>query len=152
MEKTVGFVDYSCGGAELTVASETAANVDKRKSYERSVPTRRVRQRTCIATRKTVADTELLRVVHDQGTPSRVIPDPRRRLPGRGAWLAPTMEAYEIAEKRQAFGRALRIGRKPDTSLVREYILRAHSAELGNNNRDCPVVGGMTTTKKDPSN
>jgi predicted RNA-binding protein YlxR (DUF448 family) len=43
-------------------------------------------------------------------------------MPGRGAWLTPTVEAYELAVKRRAFRRALRLERDPDTSAVREYL------------------------------
>ncbi len=43
-------------------------------------------------------------------------------MPGRGAWLTPTVEAYELAVKRRAFRRALRLDREPDTSAVLEYL------------------------------
>jgi uncharacterized protein len=43
-------------------------------------------------------------------------------MPGRGAWLTPTVDAYELAVKRRAFRRALRLEREPDTSDVRAYI------------------------------
>ncbi len=78
------------------------------------------RLRTCIATRKRLPDTELLRVVAD--TDGRIIPDPGRRLPGRGAWITPDLAAYELAEKRRAFARALRLSAPVDTGQVREYI------------------------------
>jgi predicted RNA-binding protein YlxR (DUF448 family) len=35
-------------------------------------------------------------------------PDPRHRMPGRGAWLHPTSHCFELAVRRKAFGRALR--------------------------------------------
>ncbi|GGS39190.1 hypothetical protein GCM10010171_37720 [Actinokineospora fastidiosa] len=50
-------------------------------------------------------DTELLRVVLADG---EAIPDPRRRMPGRGAWIHPQPECLAKAEKRRAFPRALR--------------------------------------------
>jgi predicted RNA-binding protein YlxR (DUF448 family) len=43
-------------------------------------------------------------------------------MPGRGAWLTPTVEAYELAVKRRAFRRALRLDREPDTSAVLDYL------------------------------
>ena len=54
------------------------------------------RLRTCIATRQKHPDTELLRVVADKGDPTgcRVVPDPGRRLPGRGAWIRPDPVSY----------------------------------------------------------
>jgi uncharacterized protein len=45
-------------------------------------------------------------------------------MPGRGAWLTPTIDAYELAVTRRAFRRALRLDRDPDTSQVRAYIER----------------------------
>lgn len=48
--------------------------------------------------------------------------DPKAVMPGRGAWLTPTVDAYELAVKRRAFRRALRLDREPDTSSVLEYL------------------------------
>ncbi|MBP3947493.1 MULTISPECIES: YlxR family protein [unclassified Corynebacterium] len=80
------------------------------------------RTRTCIATREARPDTQLLRVVVDPDDPTRIIPDPGRKLPGRGAWITPTTQACELAEQRRAFGRALRVSANVDTSAVRKYI------------------------------
>ena len=80
------------------------------------------RTRTCIATREARPDTQLLRVVVDPEDPTRVIADPGRSLPGRGAWITPSLEAFELAESRRAFGRALRVSAQVDASNVREYI------------------------------
>jgi uncharacterized protein len=38
-----------------------------------------------------------------------VVPDPQGTAPGRGAHLHPTTACYELAVRRKAFGRALRI-------------------------------------------
>jgi uncharacterized protein len=43
-------------------------------------------------------------------------------MPGRGAWLTPTVEAHDQAVKRRAFRRALRLDHEPDTSAVRDYL------------------------------
>lgn len=91
-----------------------------------------IRVRTCIATRQRFPDVNLLRVVADPEDPSsgRVIADPQRRLPGRGAWLTPTLEALEQAEKRRVFGRALRMSTPVDTGHVRTYLAElAHGPE-----------------------
>lgn len=56
--------------------------------------------------RARAADVELLRVVVVDG---ELIPDPRRRMPGRGAWMHPRPECLAKAEKRRAFPRALRV-------------------------------------------
>ena len=55
---------------------------------------------------------ELLRVVADDlGDGLEVVPDPRGRAPGRGAHLHPTPECLELALRRRAFARALRVAR-----------------------------------------
>ncbi|MCK7636812.1 YlxR family protein [Corynebacterium pygosceleis] len=96
-----------------------------------------IRVRTCIATRERRADTQLLRIVADASRSGRLIPDPARRKPGRGAWLTPSLEALELAEKRRAFNRALRVSTPVDTEAVRTW-LREHAAE--------PPTPGKTRT------
>jgi predicted RNA-binding protein YlxR (DUF448 family) len=59
-----------------------------------------------------------------------VVPDPQGTAPGRGAHLHPTTACYELAVRRKAFGRALRIsgGRVPgklESAAVGEYVTRA---------------------------
>jgi hypothetical protein len=49
-------------------------------------------------------------------------PDPRRRLPGRGAWLHPVPECLDRAERRSAFPRALRVPGPLDSGPVRVHI------------------------------
>jgi predicted RNA-binding protein YlxR (DUF448 family) len=75
--------------------------------------------RTCIGCRQRAAAAELLRVVRD-GT--NVVPDPRRRASGRGAWLHPVSECVALAERRRAFARALRASGSVDPTPVREYV------------------------------
>lgn len=83
-----------------------------------------IRIRTCIATRERKPDKELLRVVLDQEEPTqrRLLADPSRRLPGRGAWITPDINALELAEQRRAFGRAFRVSTAVDTGNVRTYL------------------------------
>ena len=61
----------------------------------------------------------LLRVVAVAGV---VTPDPRRRLPGRGAWLHPDPACLNRAERRSAFSRALRVPGPLDTGPVRSHL------------------------------
>ncbi|SDP41954.1 Protein of unknown function [Nakamurella panacisegetis] len=61
--------------------------------------------RTCVGCRDKADASTLLRVVVVDGV---ITPDPRHRLPGRGAWLHPRAECLDLAERRRAFGRALR--------------------------------------------
>ncbi|MDY5785197.1 MULTISPECIES: YlxR family protein [unclassified Corynebacterium] len=83
---------------------------------------RQIRLRTCIATRAVFHDSQLLRLVQDPEQPGRIVPDPNRSLPGRGAWITPTWEAFELAEKRRAFARALRMSASADVGQVRTYL------------------------------
>ena len=93
--------------------------------------------RTCIGCRKRASAAELLRVVVTSGvigqahaTPEGdrglvalpVVPDPRRRAPGRGAWLHRDLECVALAERRRAFARALRVPGPLDPTPVREYL------------------------------
>ena len=67
--------------------------------------------RTCIGCRERAAKRELLRVVAGSGPDGlpAVVPDPDGTAPGRGAHLHPTPECYELAVRRRAFARALRL-------------------------------------------
>ena len=70
--------------------------------------------------------TELLRVVADPAGPAAqswtVRPDPARRAAGRGAWVHPDPGCVAQAERRRAFGRALRVLGGVDSSAVGRYV------------------------------
>uniref|UniRef100_UPI0039BF3138 YlxR family protein n=1 Tax=Lentzea alba TaxID=2714351 RepID=UPI0039BF3138 len=55
-----------------------------------------------------------------------VVPDVRRRLPGRGAWLHFDLECLRNAERRRAFSRALRVQGSLDVALLREHLEQQH--------------------------
>jgi len=59
------------------------------------------------------------------GTTSTVVlvVDDGRSLPGRGAWLHPRMRCLELAERRHAFTRALRLRSAPDAGGVRRFLV-----------------------------
>ncbi|MEV0946320.1 YlxR family protein [Rhodococcus sp. NPDC049939] len=80
--------------------------------------------RTCIGCRERALAVDLLRVVVSESGPKGHVlaPDPRRRLPGRGAWLHPNQACLSLAERRRAFGRALRLSGSVDTSVVDHWI------------------------------
>ncbi|WP_295643245.1 YlxR family protein [uncultured Corynebacterium sp.] len=84
-----------------------------------------VPQRTCIATRKVLPISQLLRVVVVADSEMvKIMPDPRHRMGGRGAWIQPTVEAFEVAHTRRAFARALKVSKAKaiDVDPVRTYI------------------------------
>ena len=75
--------------------------------------------RTCVGCRERTAQAALLRVVSDG---DRLVPDPAGRLPGRGASVHPDPRCVDLAEKRRAFPRALRLAGPLDLSAVREAV------------------------------
>ena len=80
--------------------------------------------RTCVGCRSAGSRQALLRVVvgpSDTGDPVLVV-DVGRRMPGRGAWLHPDLHCFELAVRRRAFGRALRVGAPPDASAVARFL------------------------------
>jgi predicted RNA-binding protein YlxR (DUF448 family) len=72
-----------------------------------------------VGCRTRAAADDLLRVVAVDGV---LIPDLRRRLPGRGAWLHPVPECLSRAERRSAFPRALRVPGPLDAGRVRSHV------------------------------
>ena len=61
--------------------------------------------RTCLGCRQRAPKSSLLRFVERA---DEVVADHSATLPGRGAWVHPTVECVETALSRKAFGRALR--------------------------------------------
>lgn len=87
--------------------------------------------RTCVGCRLRAPAAALLRFVAvGVGDDLRLQPDPKRRLPGRGAHLHPDPACFALAERRRAFGRALRLHGVADTGSLAEHI-RAFSTPPG---------------------
>ena len=79
--------------------------------------------RTCVGCRERAAKADLLRVVVSSDTdPPRVVPDPTNRRPGRGASLHPRQACLDLAVRRRAFARALRLAGPVDLDEVRQYL------------------------------
>jgi predicted RNA-binding protein YlxR (DUF448 family) len=80
--------------------------------------------RTCVGCRQRATASELLRFVAVEFGAGgySVVPDPARRAPGRGAHLHPTPVCLALAERRKAFGRALRVTGVLDTGPLTEAI------------------------------
>ncbi|MDQ4011543.1 MAG: YlxR family protein [Actinomycetota bacterium] len=83
--------------------------------------------RTCVGCRTKAAASGLLRVVAVDET---LVPDPRRRHPGRGAWMHPDIGCLRLAERRRAFPRALRVGTL-DTAAVHAYLTQPSGYAIG---------------------
>jgi uncharacterized protein len=80
-------------------------------------------ERLCIVTREVKPVTEMIRFVI---APDRnVVPDLRRRLPGRGVWVTATRAAVAEAVKRRAFARGFKadVGVAPDLADGVERLL-----------------------------
>ncbi|HTZ43533.1 MAG TPA: YlxR family protein [Jatrophihabitans sp.] len=96
-----------------------------------------MRVRTCVGCRQRAPATDLLRVVagpaartDEAGGPVRdVLPDPRARAAGRGAWVHPDPSCVTLAERRRAYGRALRCGVRLDPAAVRHYVAALGTAD-----------------------
>jgi predicted RNA-binding protein YlxR (DUF448 family) len=72
-----------------------------------------------VGCRSRAAKSDLLRIVVVEG---RCVPDLDGRLPGRGAHLHPDPDCLALAERRRAFGRALRAEGPLDLTPVRERV------------------------------
>ncbi|MGD9481666.1 YlxR family protein [Streptomyces sp. TRM70308] len=63
-------------------------------------------ERTCVGCRERLAKADLLRVVMIEG---ECVPDLRGTLPGRGAYVHPSLACFDQAVRRRAFVRAFRL-------------------------------------------
>ncbi|MDO5029261.1 MAG: YlxR family protein [Corynebacterium sp.] len=87
--------------------------------------------RTCIATKQRRDRSQLLRIVattRPDGSVA-VVPDPYRKMQGRGAWITPTLDAWETANRRRAFGRALKVSTQVDAFPVKQFIATHYATE-----------------------
>ena len=87
--------------------------------------------RTCVGCRERAAKSRLLRLV---ASGDDVIPDPQARMPGRGAYLHPSLECLELARRRRAFPRALRATGPLAVKALASYILMS---ETGRTKQTC---------------
>ncbi|HEX6196742.1 MAG TPA: YlxR family protein [Jiangellaceae bacterium] len=90
--------------------------------------------RTCVGCRSRADKSDLLRVVavvdtsqlatepKGAGRAGQVVPDVRGRLPGRGAYLHRDRGCLDLAERRRAFTRALRLAAPPDLTALHRWF------------------------------
>ena len=68
--------------------------------------------RTCIGCSNRDTQRNMLRIVRSCGgdgpTSQRILVDVRRDMPGRGAWLHPSVQCLQQAVRRNAFARAFK--------------------------------------------
>jgi uncharacterized protein len=77
--------------------------------------------RTCVGCKERAAKSSLLRLVVTGGD---IVPDPQARQPGRGAYLHPSLACFELAQRRRAFSRALRVTGPLDAQSLVSYLSR----------------------------
>ena len=80
--------------------------------------------RTCVGCKERAVKSSLLRLV---AAGDVIQPDPRARLPGRGAYLHPSLVCLELARRRRAFPRALRTAGSLSLEPLAEYLCGAQS-------------------------
>jgi predicted RNA-binding protein YlxR (DUF448 family) len=76
-------------------------------------------ERTCVGCRKRAPASQLLRVVAQDGL---AVPDLERRLRGRGAHLHRDVACLDLAERRRALPRALRVDAVLDLTALRQAL------------------------------
>ena len=80
--------------------------------------------RTCVGCKERAEKSSLLRLV---AVGDVIQPDPQARLPGRGAYLHPSLACLELAQRRKAFPRALRTTGSLSLDVLAEYLCGAQS-------------------------
>ncbi|NQX33956.1 YlxR family protein [Herbiconiux sp. VKM Ac-2851] len=80
--------------------------------------------RTCVGCRARASRSSLLRVVARNVVPvgQALVVDETATLPGRGAWLHPTLACFHLAVTRRAFGRALRVDGTLETTTLENRL------------------------------
>ena len=78
--------------------------------------------RTCVGCKERTVKSSLLRFV---AVGDVIQPDPQARLPGRGAYLHPSLACFELARRRRAFPRALRTAGSLSFAPLAEYLCGA---------------------------
>ena len=96
--------------------------------------------RTCIGCRVRGA---IHSITARRGCGRECRPDPQRCLPGRGAWLHPDLGCLDVAERRRAFGRALRVTDQLDTTGVRDFL----EAQTVAGSTDRTAAGGRSPSR-----
>ena len=89
---------------------------------------RRGTERLCALTREVKPVEDLIRFV--AGPDGAIIPDLKRRLPGRGVWVTATRQSIDEAAKRNVFARSLKREARAASGLGSEVERQLESAAL----------------------
>ena len=89
---------------------------------------RRGTERLCALTREVKPVDDLIRFV--AGPDGAIVPDLKRRLPGRGVWVTATRTSIDEAAKRNVFARSLKRETRAATDLGSEVERQLTSAAL----------------------
>jgi uncharacterized protein len=106
-------------------------------------------ERLCIASRSVKPVSEMLRFVLDPE--GAVVPDLKRRLPGRGVWVTATREALAAAVVRNAFARGFKrqVRASPELPAQTERLLEKSALDaLGMAYKAGLVEVGFTRTEE----
>jgi len=107
------------------------------------------RVRQCALHRSRVGEDQLLRFVLDPD--GRVVPDLKRKLPGRGVWITADYEAVAKAVRQRVFSRGFKqtVSADPDLpELVETLLGQAASQKLALANKAGCVVAGYAKVEK----
>jgi uncharacterized protein len=85
-------------------------------------------ERTCVVTRRTEPVARLIRFV--MAPDGSVVPDLRRRLPGRGVWITAKADYVRTAERRRLFARGFGVPVKIEPDLAERVGVRLREAAL----------------------
>ena len=101
----------------------------KKRRQTLNKPLAKTSQRTCLVTRNTDDPENLVRFVLSPG--GLVVPDLKRKLPGRGVWLSPHRAVVEKAAARGLFARGFKQPCKAPEDLADQVDRLLESACLG---------------------
>lgn len=106
-------------------------------------------ERTCIVTRRKASPDDLIRFV--LGPDAEVVPDLRRKLPGRGVWVTAKATVVAEAMRKRAFSRGFKAEVKSDPRLdvvVDDLLARDALQSLSMANKAGAVTAGFAKVEK----
>jgi predicted RNA-binding protein YlxR (DUF448 family) len=121
---------------------------DKARTF-RDSHKRDAQERTCAVTREQCDPAQLIRFV--AGPDDAIVPDLKRKLPGRGVWVTASAEMVAQAVKRNAFSRSLKRPVKADARLPAQVdaLLEEDARQsLAMANKASKVVSGAFQVEK----